>query len=94
MLVCTAVPMQRLRDRRKTTAVSRQQIGKHVPAATNTHATMESLMETVFSTRSCKGVIRKKIGATQSIVRLRVEFCKGGSEEMALQFSCGIFAGQ
>jgi hypothetical protein len=28
--------------------VSRQRIGKHVPAATNTHATIELLLETVF----------------------------------------------
>jgi hypothetical protein len=32
--------------------VSRQLIGKHIPAATNAHATMELLLETVFSTRS------------------------------------------
>jgi hypothetical protein len=31
---------------------SRQRLGKHVPAATNTHATIEVLLETVFSTRS------------------------------------------
>jgi hypothetical protein len=32
--------------------VSRQQIGKHFPAAMNTHATIELLFETVFSIRS------------------------------------------
>jgi uncharacterized NAD(P)/FAD-binding protein YdhS len=32
-------------------AVHRQRLGKHVPAATNTHATIEVLLETV-STRS------------------------------------------
>jgi hypothetical protein len=32
--------------------VSRQRIGKHVPAATNTNTTIELLLETVFSTRS------------------------------------------
>jgi hypothetical protein len=31
--------------------VSRHRIGKHVPAATNTHTTIELLLETVFSTR-------------------------------------------
>jgi hypothetical protein len=31
--------------------VSRQWIGKHVPAANNTHATIELLLETVFYTR-------------------------------------------
>jgi hypothetical protein len=32
--------------------VSRQRIGKHIPAATNTHTTLELLLESVFSTRS------------------------------------------
>jgi hypothetical protein len=32
--------------------VSRQRIGKHVPAATNMNTTIELLLETVFSTRS------------------------------------------
>jgi hypothetical protein len=50
--------MQWPRDRRITSGVvqpvSRQWICKHVPAATNTHATIELLLETVFSTRSVK----------------------------------------
>jgi hypothetical protein len=33
-------------------SVSRQRIGKHVPAATNTHAAIELLLENVYSTRS------------------------------------------
>jgi hypothetical protein len=32
-----------------TRAVSRQRLGKHIPAATDTHATIEVLLETVFS---------------------------------------------
>jgi hypothetical protein len=32
--------------------VSRQRIGKHIPAGTNTYATMELLLEAVFSARS------------------------------------------
>jgi hypothetical protein len=35
----------------ETTFISRQRLGKHVPAATDTHATIEVLLETVFSTR-------------------------------------------
>jgi hypothetical protein len=31
--------------------VSRERIGKHVPAATNTNTPIELLLETVFSTR-------------------------------------------
>jgi hypothetical protein len=33
------------------TFVSRQRLNKHVPAATDKHATIEVLLETVFSTR-------------------------------------------
>jgi hypothetical protein len=51
-VACTAVAMQWLQDRRKTTAVCRQLIGKHVPVATDTHATIKLLLQTVFSTRS------------------------------------------
>jgi hypothetical protein len=36
----------------ETTVVSRQRIGKHFPAATDTHATIEVLLERVFSTLS------------------------------------------
>jgi hypothetical protein len=42
----------------ETTFVSRQRLGKHVPAATDMHATIEVLLETVLSAwsvqRSCK----------------------------------------
>jgi hypothetical protein len=34
-----------------TTFVSRQRLGKHILAATDTHATIEILLEPVFSTR-------------------------------------------
>jgi hypothetical protein len=34
----------------ETTFVSRQRLGKHVPAATDKHKTIEVLLETVFST--------------------------------------------
>jgi hypothetical protein len=36
----------------ETTFVSRQRIGKHFSAAINTHATIEILLETMFSTWS------------------------------------------
>jgi hypothetical protein len=56
IVACTAVAMQRPRNRRINKGVmepvSRQWIGKHVPAATNTHATIELLLETVFPTWS------------------------------------------
>jgi hypothetical protein len=34
------------------TVVARQRLGNHFPAATNTHATVEELMDVVFSMRS------------------------------------------
>jgi hypothetical protein len=36
----------------QTAFVSRQRLGKHVPAATDTYANVEVLLETVFFTRS------------------------------------------
>jgi hypothetical protein len=43
--------------------VSRQRIVKDVPAAMNTHTTIELLLETVFSVRSVQSVlIRKTMG--------------------------------
>jgi hypothetical protein len=33
----------------ETTLIFRQRLGKHVPVATDTHATIEGLLETVFS---------------------------------------------
>jgi hypothetical protein len=52
----------------ETIFVSRQRLGKHVPAATDTHSTIEVLLETVFSTLSVQRIIRKTIGATESVV--------------------------
>jgi hypothetical protein len=72
-VACTTVAMQWPRDRRINNgvmqSVSRQQIGKHFPAATNTHATVELLLEMVFPTTvgTYKGVIRKTIEATQGL---------------------------
>jgi hypothetical protein len=55
IVACTAVAVQWPRDRINNGVmqpVSRQRIGKHVSAATNTHAIFELLLKTVFSTRS------------------------------------------
>jgi hypothetical protein len=41
-----------------TTFVSRQRLGKHVTAATDTHATIEVLLETVVSTLSVQRVYK------------------------------------
>jgi hypothetical protein len=48
---------------RKEMAVAMERLGKHVPAATNTHATIEELLKTVFSMQSMPF-------STQSIPRL------------------------
>jgi NAD-dependent dihydropyrimidine dehydrogenase PreA subunit len=44
----------------QTTAVSGQQLGKHIPVATNTHATIE---ERCFLCGSCQEVITRAAGA-------------------------------
>jgi hypothetical protein len=43
----------------ETTFVSRQRLGKHLPAATDTHATIEVLLEMVFSIRSVERGYKK-----------------------------------
>jgi hypothetical protein len=48
-------------------AVSEQRLGKHVSALTNTHATIEARC---FRCGPCRGVIKKTIGAIQSVTRV------------------------
>jgi hypothetical protein len=74
----------------ETTFAARQQIlirkrlGKHVPAAMDTNATIEGLLDTAFSTRSVpKGLYnddtsRVEAGSNTSTVALRVV---GGDEK-------------
>jgi hypothetical protein len=53
--LCVCVSRQRLKvgtDEPEETAVGRQRLRKHVPAATNTHATTEGLLDAVFYMRS------------------------------------------
>jgi hypothetical protein len=45
----------------ETTFVSRQRLCKHVPAATDTHESIELLLEKVVSTRSLQRVYKKDI---------------------------------
>jgi hypothetical protein len=59
---------QLLENSSETTFVSRQRLGKHVPAATDTYVTIKVLLETVFLLVPCKGVVRKIIGATESVL--------------------------
>jgi hypothetical protein len=60
----------------------RQQIGKHIPLAMNTHTTVELLLDTVFSTQSVQRGYEEDNWSDS--VQLRVELYKGGWEEMAL----------
>jgi membrane-anchored protein YejM (alkaline phosphatase superfamily) len=57
--------------------VFRQQIGKHVPVATNT--TIKLLLKMVFSNWSMQR--GRQMGQSSQV---RDEFCKAGREEMAL----------
>jgi hypothetical protein len=52
----------------ETTFVSRQRLGKHVPAATDTHATIEVLLETVFSTRSVRRGYKEETVSPESVL--------------------------
>jgi hypothetical protein len=47
----------------ETTFVSRQRLRKHVPAATDTHATREILFKRRFLLDTCKRVIKRTIEA-------------------------------
>jgi hypothetical protein len=56
--------------------VSRQRIGKHVPAATSTHTTVELLLETVFSTRSVQSGYKEDNWGYSVSCQLRAEFAR------------------
>jgi hypothetical protein len=56
--------------------VSRQRIGKHVPAVKNAHIIIELLLKTVFSTRLVQSDYKENNWG-----RLRVEFCMGDCED-------------
>jgi hypothetical protein len=58
---------QPLLENGNETFVFRQRLGKHVSTSTDTHETTELLLETVFSIRSVKVVIKKIIGATKLV---------------------------
>jgi hypothetical protein len=57
-------------------AVSEQRLGKHVPAETNTHATIENGVSDVVRV--------EKLQRRQSGQSSAVELCKGGREKTAL----------
>jgi hypothetical protein len=51
--------------------VSGQRLGKHVPAATNTHATIDLLLETGCILRDpCRDVITRTVGTMSPVVSI------------------------
>jgi hypothetical protein len=63
----------------ETTLVSRQRLDKHVPAATDSHATIEVLLGTVFSSPSVQRGYREdkwgnRVSSVQESVRKRVSW--------------------
>jgi hypothetical protein len=52
----------------RVATVSRQRLGKHFPAETNTHATYEELLETRFYVGPCRDVITETIEATSVVL--------------------------
>jgi 2'-5' RNA ligase len=58
--------MQRQQINKYTRAVSRQRLGKYVPAATDMHITIQALFEWVFSTRSLQRVVKRISDAKKS----------------------------
>jgi hypothetical protein len=49
LATCVSPPEQAGALESEENAVTRQRLGKHFPAATNTHATVEELLDAVFS---------------------------------------------
>jgi hypothetical protein len=68
IVVCTAVDMQLLRNRRIKMAISEQQLRKHVPAATNTQAAVE---ERCFLCGPCREIIPRTVGAMSGLSSAR-----------------------
>jgi hypothetical protein len=58
----TPVAGQQILHKQEQGAVSRQRLGKHIPAATDTHATVEVLLETVFCSQSMQSGYKECLG--------------------------------
>jgi hypothetical protein len=73
----------------ETTFVSRQRLGNYIPAATDTNATIEVLLETVFSTRSVErgykeDNLRNRVSSVREYVRKRGSW-KGAAVQRGLE---------
>jgi hypothetical protein len=62
----------------ETTFVSKRQLGKHVPATTGKHTTIEILLETAFSTRSVQRDYKEDSGGNR-VISVRESVRKRGS---------------
>jgi hypothetical protein len=81
-----------------TRVVSKKRLGKHVPTATDTHATIEVRLETVFSTRSVQrsykeGNWANRVSSLRECVRKRgswkLDAVRRGLERVKLKnFHC------
>jgi hypothetical protein len=74
----------------ETALVSMQRLGKHVPAATDTRATIEVLLETVYSTRSMKRGYKKdnwgnRVSSVREFVKEECFSLKGAAVERGLE---------
>jgi hypothetical protein len=54
-------------------SVSRQRIGKHAPAATNTHTMIELLLEMLFSTRFVQSGYKEDNLVDQLVVSIQLK---------------------
>jgi hypothetical protein len=70
-------------------AVSRQQLGKHIPVATDTHAITKVLLETVFSAwsmqRGYKEDNRSKNSSVRRELPFREDLCLEAKEQPLLE---------
>jgi hypothetical protein len=68
----------------ETTFMSRKRLGKHVPAATDKHAKLEALLETVFYTQSVQ------MGYEEDNCDNRVSSVRESQEKSQYQFGCHL----
>jgi hypothetical protein len=73
----------------ETIFVSRQRFAKHVPAATDKHATPEVLLETMFPTRSVETGYKKnwgkRVSSLRESVKKRICSWKGAAVQEVLE---------
>jgi hypothetical protein len=78
------------------TSITRQRLGKQVPAATDTQATAEELLEMMFPIRSVQSGYKEELSWESAVAFpsskwavSRVGLCKGGREDGAVSSGVG-----